>query len=92
MHIVDRQGSVILTLKSKTFSAHNKWYIFTGNSTDKADKIATVKPQSGTVTAQVLMLCYLKSAAAYDAAHDTLLVHTAIHDICISLTCRSCRV
>ena len=54
MHIVDRQGNVILTLKSKTFSAHNKWYIFSGNSTDKTDKIATVKPQSGSVTAEVM--------------------------------------
>ena len=53
MHIVDRQGAVILTLKSKSFSAHNKWYIYSGNSAEKADKIATVKPQSGSVTAEV---------------------------------------
>lgn len=52
MHIVDRQGAVILTLKSKSFSAHNKWYIYSGNSAEKADKIATVKPQSGSVTAE----------------------------------------
>ena len=60
MHIVDRQGAVILTLKSKSFSAHNKWYIYSGNSAEKADKIATVKPQSGSVTAEVHAdICYL---------------------------------
>lgn len=53
MHIVDREGRVILTLKSKFFSAHNKWYIYSGSSTNKEDKIATVKPQTGTVTAEV---------------------------------------
>ncbi|KAL3161266.1 hypothetical protein ABBQ38_009627 [Trebouxia sp. C0009 RCD-2024] len=55
MHIVDRQGAVILTLKSKSFSVHNKWYIFSGNSSEKADKIATVKPQSGSVTAEIFL-------------------------------------
>ncbi|KAL0027510.1 hypothetical protein WJX77_006856 [Trebouxia sp. C0004] len=55
MHIVDRLGRVILTLKSKFFSAHNKWYIYSGSSTNKEDKIATVKPQSGTVTAEVFL-------------------------------------
>lgn len=67
MHIVDREGRVILTLKSKFFSAHNKWYIYSGSSTNKEDKIATVKPQSGTVTAEVssmtwqLLLCSLSA-------------------------------
>lgn len=70
MHIVDREGRVILTLKSKFFSAHNKWYIYSGSSTNKEDKIATVKPQSGTVTAEVhiyalkLLLCSSLSACA----------------------------
>ena len=53
MHIVDREGRVVLSLKSKFFSAHNKWYIYTGNSTHKEDKIATVKPLTGSVTAEV---------------------------------------
>ena len=65
MHIVDREGRVILTLKSKFFSAHNKWYIYSGSSTNKEDKIATVKPQSGTVTAEVWqLLLWLLSACA----------------------------
>ena len=70
MHIVDREGRVILTLKSKFFSAHNKWYIYSGSSTNKEDKIATVKPQSGTVTAEVscmpwkILLCLSFSACA----------------------------
>ena len=53
MHLVDRDGRVILTLKSKFFSAHNKWYIYSGRGTDKENKIATVKPQSGTTSAEV---------------------------------------
>ena len=42
-----------MTLKSKSFSAHNKWYIFSGNSTNKEDKIATVKPQENSMNAEV---------------------------------------
>ena len=53
MHIVDKEGHALLTLKSKSFSAHNKWYIFTGDSTSKGDKIATVKPSSGSTSAEV---------------------------------------
>ena len=53
LDIVDKQGQVVLTLKSKTFSAHNKWYIFSGNSTNKQDKIATVKPQEDSMNAEV---------------------------------------
>ena len=53
MNIVNNEGMTVLTLKSKSFSAHNKWYIFSGSSTDKADKIATVKPEEGSQTAQV---------------------------------------
>lgn len=55
MHIVDKEGRVVLSLKSKTFSAHNKWYIFSGNSIHKEDKVATVKPQTGSVTAEVFL-------------------------------------
>lgn len=53
MYIVDKEGRCVLTLKSKTFSAHNKWYIFSGQSTHKDDKIATVKPEEGSVQAEV---------------------------------------
>ena len=53
LDIVDRQGQVVLTLKSKSFSVHNKWYIFSGNSTNKQDKIATVKPQEDSMNAEV---------------------------------------
>ena len=59
MHIVDKEGRVILTLKSKFFSAHNKWYIYSGNSTHKEDKIATVKPQTGSVSAEVWLTAHM---------------------------------
>ena len=53
MHIVDNEGQVVMTLRSKSFSAHNKWYVFAGNSTDKEDKIATVKPHESSISAEV---------------------------------------
>ena len=53
MHIVDNEGHVVMTLRSKSFSAHNKWYIYAGNSTDKEDKIATVKPHESSISAEV---------------------------------------
>ena len=53
MHIVDTAGSVVLTLKKKSFSLCNKWYIFSGNSIQKADKIATVQTQSACISAEV---------------------------------------
>ncbi|KAA6421709.1 MAG: hypothetical protein FRX49_08320 [Trebouxia sp. A1-2] len=52
MVITSTEGRVILTLKSKSFSVHNKWYIFSGNSTNKDDKIATVKPHENSESAE----------------------------------------
>ncbi len=56
MVIVNNEGRVILTLKSKSFSVHNKWYIFSGNSTNKDDKIATVKPHENSENAEVVFM------------------------------------
>ena len=53
MHVQDTAGSTVLTLKKKSFSLCNKWYIFSGKSTQKADKIAIVKTQSASVNAEV---------------------------------------
>ncbi len=92
MHIVDREGRVILTLKSKFFSAHNKWYIYSGGSTNKEDKIATVKPQTGTVTAEVLSMPWqvlLWSSSACAAFLPTKLKLTIYCHIS-SRICQSC--
>ena len=56
MVIVSNEGRVILTLKSKSFSVHNKWYIFSGDSTNKDDKIATVKPHENSENAEVISM------------------------------------
>ena len=58
IYVTDTAGSVVLTLKKKSFSLCNKWYIFSGKDTQKADKIATVKTQSACVKAEV-RLCKL---------------------------------
>lgn len=71
MHLVDRDGSVVLSLKSKTFSAHNKWYIYSGRNTDKENKIATVKPQSGSIFAEVSLYPVLLTYAPYATTQTT---------------------
>lgn len=75
MHLVDRDGQVLLTLKSKFFSAHNKWYIYSGRGTDKENKIATVKPQSGTTSAEVSLG---STQPCYDCLHMSC---------CLTLAC-----
>ena len=74
MNIVNNEGMTVLTLKSKSFSVHNKWYIFSGSSTDKADKIATVKPEEGSQTAQV-QLKPMSACSLICTAHECITTH-----------------
>jgi len=83
MVIVSNEGRVILTLKSKSFSVHNKWYIFSGDSTNKDDKIATVKPHENSENAEVIsmLLTALFLNAVIDACSAGNQPHA--HNLCL---------
>ncbi|XWS09471.1 hypothetical protein CRYUN_Cryun40dG0087400 [Craigia yunnanensis] len=65
--LVDAAGNPIVTLKQKLISAHNKWQVFRGDSSDSSDLIFSAKRSS---------ICQLKTKL------DVFLANNTKEDVC----------